>query len=705
MKISYNCLSRYINIPCSPDELAKKLTMAGTNVEDIYYIDDDVVYDLEITPNRPDLLSYLGILFEIRAIFYNHQEKIDIKLGNHKDYINSNNYNVKIEDIKNCSDYKFCIMDNIAVTESPDWLKRDLNNIGLNSVNNIVDIINYVLIELGIPAHVFDREKIAGHNIYVKKNIREQEIELINGSIHKIDKDCLTITDDSKVLALAGITGCKNSCVTVDTKNIFIECAYFNPYFIRQTSKRLSIHTDTSYRFERGINVNLLNIALNRIVELILNLPNKPTPLSPKIICIDEQFDNFIDCKYDEIRSIIGINSSNLPNNIIIDIIKALNFKIEHINDDIIRFFTSNRRNDIQTLNDLSEEVVRIYGLDKIPSYHINFKTGEKYNNFCKKNDNKIKHLFINDEYSVIEETRNKLVSLGLIECINNSLISKNEVLSNNMVDCKDIVEIANPINEFYSALRPSLIFGMLKVIERNIALGNNELKLFEIGKIYNMEQDEVISEKYSCCITITGHRNYEKFYQFKNNIDFYDIKGVLESYLLLNNYNNYKCVKSYNKLLDFNQQAKMIDTNTGSDIAYFGQLSDVFTSHIRLDDNIYIALVDLEELFKINNLYKFVRPTQYPSIIRDFTIVLDECVDTGDIINFVENNKDRYSIIKSIFLKDIFRDDDKIGKNKKSVTYFLIYNSNKRTLTDIEVNRLQEEIVSQIQHLFYIIK
>lgn len=656
-----------------------KSAVIGKPVSEIFT--PDTVYDLEITSNRPDWLSIIGIAREVQA---NSENKLKLPASNFAETpqadFNLNSIEIKEYDL--CPKYSARLIKGVKVKESPQWLKDALLSIGLRPINNIVDITNYVLFETGQPLHTFDYNKLSGKKIIVRKALNNESIEALDGKTYKLNSNNLVIADAEKAVAVAGVMGGMESSVTEKTTDILLESAYFKPSSVRATSKELSLSSDSSHRFERGIDPAGIESASKRAAALIMELGEADSISS---IILNENIDFLpkakpVKCTFDKIRNFLGIDITNTK---IIEIFNKLELPISELNDSYCIVNPPTFRLDIEREADLAEEIIRIYGLDKLNDKDV----------ICK-----VTSSIKKDSYSRTEAFRNELIGYGLTECINYTLMDKNTILKSELYSEESIFEVINPISAESSAMRPSLIYGLLKNTYKNISFNNHDLALFEIGKIYKKENQP--EEEISCAIIISGRKHPERFSEEKKEqFDFYDLKGILEAIFIKK--------KVLNRLKLTFSESNLFSKRNGSQyalgdkiIASFGELNSKFSEGSRNRHPIFIAEINLKELFAIETgipMYKQL--PAYPSTSRDIAIVADEILTHKEISDFIYSQ--RCPILTNVELFDIYRGDS-IGNNKKSMAYSFTYRDSAKTLTDNEVNkehdRIKNALLKQLQ-------
>ena len=650
-------------------------TQVGIPVSNV--IEADTVYDLEITSNRPDWLSMLGISRAIQALSGNAIRNFGIivpKEKEDKDYSDL----IEVKDSELCPKYTGRVIRGVKVGESPDWIKNLLISIGLRPINNIVDISNFVLFETGQPLHFFDLDELTENRIIVRRAKQNEKITALDGIEYKLSKENLVIADAIKPICIAGVMGGEHSGVTEKTQNILIESAYFNPANIRTTSRDLNLSSDSSHRFERGIDAEMVCPASDRAATLILKFAGGT--LCSKIIDVNDNSKipkpKTVLCCFNNIRKLLGLDISNEE---IIDIFKRLSLSVNNITEEKCDVTATSFRLDIEREADLAEEVVRIYGLSKVPVVEIKALPGGS----IKK-----------DAYVELSTARDELISLGLTECINYTLIDKKTILKNSLFKEKDLLEVINPISSDSSTMRPSLLFGILKNLERNISHNIHDLKLFEMGTVYSANTKNHSEERKNCCIAITGRKQPERYSEEKTvEYDFYDIKGFIESWLSMRKIENYSVKRTENPIFKSGFSANFIVNKKV--IVSFGEISSDFTKEIRLKHPIYIALVELDEVLNISRpVVSYQAISQFPSVTRDVAVVVDETLENSLIVDCIKQAKCKF--LEKIEILDIYRDIS-IGKNKKSIAYTLTFRNPAKTLTDKEVNKAHEMIRAKL--------
>ena len=570
----------------------------------------------------------------------------------------------------------YCVRNkNVKVGESPEWLKSALISIGLRPINNIVDITNFVLFETGQPLHAFDFDKLAGQSIIVRKANNGEKIVAIDGKTYDMKTDYLVIADSSKPVAIAGVMGGFDSGITSETVNVLLESAYFRPSIVKKASKELGLSSDSSYRFERGVDSEMVNTASNRAISLIQSIAGgivasdlmdvSDTTLLPQ--------PKKVRCCFERIKTLIGVDISNEE---MIDILNRLDLRITDICNGYFDVTGRTFRLDIEREADVAEEISRIYGLDKIVYKDIIARVASSYKN---------------DTYQHIELLRNSFISLGLTECLTYTMIDKKAVTKDSLFTEADLLEVINPISSESSILRPSLFFGMMKTFTRNISYNNHDLTLFEIGKIYTANKNRK-EESYSSIVLISGRPHPEMFSdEKKRTYDLYDMKGLVESWLDSVGIRNCSLMRTDSL---FFKKGTAVQISSGKDVLVsFGEVADFFTKGIRLRYPLFCAEVNIEKIVEtIRNrpTVKYQPIAIYPSTTRDIALSCDENMENSSVIECIHSTE--CGIVENVELFDLYQDKS-LGDGKKSLAYSITYRSPDRTLNDDEVNKAHDKI------------
>ncbi|MFZ1290600.1 MAG: phenylalanine--tRNA ligase subunit beta [Melioribacteraceae bacterium] len=624
---------------------------------------DDVILEVAITPNRSDELSHIGLVRDLSAIF-NKELKLP-KIQTEFKVVEKNKFaEIEIENLQACPRYSGIVVKKVKVGESPNWLKDKLNKIGLRPINNIVDITNFVLHEVGQPIHAFDLDKISGSKIIVKNFIGEGKFTTLDSKERNMLPSDLMICDAEKPIAIAGVMGGENSEVTLETKNILIESAYFNPSSVRKTAKHLGLSSDASYRFERGIDPNGTLFAGLRTAELIQQIAGGEIISEVIDIYPNKIEEKILSVRFSRIEKILGFKISQEK---IKSILTGLKFEITNQSEEKIEVKIPTFRNDIEREIDLIEEIVRIFGLDEIPPVQKISLSLEK----------KI------DETEFENLIKNKLVALEFNEVISNSLLSDEKIIGNT-----NPIKVLNPQSTEMSTLRTSLLPGILLNISRNIKVKETNLRFFEIGEIFFTNNNAInnfedFEENQNLILAISGESINSAWYQKSQNFDFYDLIGfndkILSSLNLSGNFEKvFDCDKN---IFEFGFTQKINNKIVG----FGGKVNQSVLEKFDIGKDVFVVEYNLSEIRNLDRLLKKNIPLlKYPKVYRDFSFILDKKITYFEVLSTIKESSS--NLLKNVNLFDIF-ESESIGWDKKSLAFQLEYFEETRTLREEEID------------------
>ena len=639
--------------------------VTGTSLRDLF--PGDTVYTVEITPNRPDWLSHWGIARDVSCLL-NAPAKIPEFPIPVPDKTVANDNLVTIEEPELCPRYTGRVIRNVKVAESPDWLKERLLSIGLRPINNIVDITNFVLMELGHPLHAFDLDLLSEQRIVVRRAKDGEKMVMLDDKELELKSHHLVIADAEKPVALAGIMGGAESGVTEKTVNIFLESAAFFTSKIRSTSRELNITSDSSYRFERGIDWDMVTTASDRATALILELTGGELVTELVDIYNEVPQPKPIQCIFNNIRNLIGIT---LNNDGIIDIFTKLKLTVSDVDNGRCLVTPPLFRLDLEREADLAEEVARINGLDAIPNVPVVAKTVAP---------------IADDAYMLNQELRDQLIAIGLNECLHYSMVSEKSALSDNRFVADDLVKMTNPLSLELCAMRPSLFGEMLDTVKRNTARKNYNLQLFELGRVFCGNRKLFPEERLECTIVLSGQRHPERFSAERAELfDFYDLKGLVEALFIKRRTANISFVSGDDKRFAPGMCATLM--LNGKVAGHLGQVASAHTAGIKTEHPIFMAVIEADTIFNASAKSELYLPiSQFPSTSRDVAFVANESLQHDEVMAFI--GKAKLKNLEKIELFDIFTDEKVLGAGKKSMAYTLTFRNAERTLTDKEVNK-----------------
>ncbi|WP_185855492.1 phenylalanine--tRNA ligase subunit beta [Blattabacterium cuenoti] len=691
MKISYNWIKNYIYFDIDIEKICNTIADIGIPVKKIQkiYINKkiDYILYLEITPNRTDAMSHYGIARDLYIMLkyrgYNTHLLIP-KISDEKEYKKYKSpYKIFVKENKKCIRYSGMFVEKIRISTSPDWLIYRLKSIGIKSINNIIDIVNFIMYELGIPIHVFDADKIKGKKILVKTYDKSSEDFQFNDNIIRtLDNNDLIITDENmNILSISGIINNTRYNINNKTNNIFFGSIFFDPLFIRKTRKKHIIETDYQYFLEKGIDPNLSSFALKRLIFLLKTIKIEKNKIKFYNIIdfyIKPNIPFIIKLYYKKIFQVIGKNISKKE-------IKKILFLLEIIvnseNEDFFLVTIPTYRTNIKREIDLIEEILRIYGIKNIKiSNRIKISP---IPNFFSKKENKIQKTIFN-----------QLISYGFQEIISYPIKNrdKNSIILNSFFKREEIM-IINPINKNNNLLRTSLLFGMIDCIINNYNNNRKSLKenmkFFEIGKIY-YKKNNIFFEKTNLGISIMEvDEKKEKDIEYNN---YFYLKGIIEQIFQRCGIINYTQKFSKHPLLDFGVSIFYNNKN----LIELGKVKNSFLEN----KSIFYAEIDWEYLISIinNNKINCTSLIKYPISRRDLSILIDKTISFEELNKFIHNNK--IDLIKNINIYDLYEGGD-FSSLKKSYTISFLFENKNGTLTEKIINHSMEKIKFFLQKKF----
>ncbi|MBM3252098.1 MAG: phenylalanine--tRNA ligase subunit beta, partial [Candidatus Omnitrophica bacterium] len=633
----------------------------------------------EITSNRPDWLSFIGVAREVAAITGKKlklpqaaSHKLQAKKRSLKPGACSLKPNsIHIQDKTGCLRYIGTLIRDVEVKESPAWLKNKIESLGLRPVNNIVDITNFCLLEWGQPLHAFDFDKLLQNKIIVRRANKQEKIITIDGQVRELDPDILVIADSQKPVAIAGVMGGANTEVNQNTKNVFLESAYFDPATIRRASRKLGLTSDSSYRFERNVDMETVSLASRRATGLICELAKGKFVKSVDIQTAKPKPQGKVLLNMEKLNRILG---KDIAVNQTKSILQNLGFNIVKSKKDSLEIKTPSFRQDVTRQEDLIEEVARIYGYQNIALRLPAIKTTETELQLTRMLKNKIREI---------------LVSEGLNEIISYSLISKEQLKKCNL-DYLNQTQIANPLSKDQEILRPTAIAGLLNCLNYNFSRNIDDIKIFELGEIFSGTQEIPVLS-----VALTGAKQSDWLRKAKDKLTFFDLKGLVESLLDNLGVENYKFIAKSNSFLKEGISA-ILDIQ-GREIGFLGEASRQVLDNWEIKkDKIFIAQVRLDSLGEFVNLERRFKPLAlYPSIKRDISLLINKDTSSEDAIQIIKKEAGIY--LKNITLADFYY-GQQIPSNFKSLTYSLEYQAEDRTLKDDEINQIQEKIIRALE-------
>ena len=680
MLISYNWLRELTNTGLRPHELRERLTMVGLAIDAVESQADDSVLDVEVPSNRPDCLSHVGIAREVSVI-----DRKELRLPEPQSFKTNGRSadltSVEIKDPDLCPRYAARLVRGVKIGPSPDWLVKRLEAIGQRPINNVADITNYVLHEVGQPLHAFDFQKLSGRRIVVRRATRGEKLRTLDGFDRELTEEMLVIADAEKPVALAGIMGGEDSEISASTTDVLIESAYFDPNSVRRTARRLGMDTEASRRFERGADRENVLRAQQRCVELICELAGGvatedaidvyPQPFVPRIV----------EFRPDRVKE---LTSLSVKRDDVVRILTGLGFKSDYLPLEKFTAEAPSWRIDVEQEEDLVEEVARHSGYDKIAS--------------------ELPPSDIPGEYQPSEmqqrSLRRALNACGFDEAITFSFITREEQFE--LIPAltgQGQTELQNPIIEDATWMRSSLMPGLMNSLRHNLNHGIRDVRLFEIGRVFGISRDgEVPDEPLALGMIATGAAVEENKAQPDRELDFFDVKGALEAAVDWMNLSPLVFTSTTAKHLRSGQAAS-IKRADGVEIGTIGRLAEAVASAYKFRQPVYVMELDLGSLLSgPQRVIQYSPLPRYPSVMRDISLLLNRTVPLDEILGAVRNQ--HVADCRNVMLVGTFAGAN-IPPNKRSVTLRLEYRSDERTLRDEEVEERHSQLTSSLLQTF----
>lgn len=644
----------------------------GTPVAKVFNIENDEVFEIGLTPNRADAMSHMGVARDLRAGLLQKNistELITPSISNFRIDKRTLKMDVSVQDSKLAPRYCGVTISNITVKPSPQWLQNRLKAIGLTPKNNIVDVTNYVLHELGQPLHAFDASKIKGNKVIVKTVEAGTKFTTLDDVERTLHEEDLMICDENGPMCFAGVFGGKNSGVTETTSSIFLESAYFNPVTIRKTAKRHTLSTDASFRFERGIDPTITEYALKRASILILEVAGGEITSDVVDIYPKKLEDFSVVLNFNKTAKIIG---QELPKETIKKILASLDIKINSVSDVGLGLTIPAYRVDVQREIDVIEEILRVYGYNNI--------------NFTKKFNASVSNSPRTEDYKVQNIIANQLTSVGFNEMMANSLTTPDYMELSEKLNADFNVMMLNPLSKDLSAMRQSLLFSGLEAISFNINRRNSDLKLFEFGKSYHKFPSGYEEHKH-LTLFITGNRLAESWTNNQKVSDFFLFKGYVNAIL-----SRLGIEKTQNKPVESDVFAEGAAIVLGNEtIVEFGTIKKSIAKEFDIKQEVFYADFDWNRILKlISNKIKFTEIPKYPEVRRDLALLVDDTIQFDAIYNIARQSEK--GLLKGINLFDVYQGNN-LPEGKKSYAVSFTIQDATKTLTDVQIDKIMSKL------------
>ena len=644
----------------------------GTPASKVFNIVDDEVFEIGLTPNRADAMSHLGVARDLRAGMMQKgvsTELITPSVSNFRVDKRILKMDVSVVDSKLAPRYCGVTISGITVKPSPDWLQNRLKSIGLTPKNNIVDVTNYVLHELGQPLHAFDAAQIKGNKIIVKTLPAGTKFTTLDDVERELHEEDLMICDENGPMCFAGVLGGKNSGVKETTSTLFLESAYFNPVSVRKTAKRHSISTDASFRFERGIDPTLTEYALKRAANLIIELAGGEITSDITDIYPKKLEDYTVVLNYNKTAKIIG---EDLPKETIKKILASLDIKINSVSDAGLGLTIPNYRVDVQREIDVIEEILRVYGYNNI--------------SFSKKLNASVANSPRNEDYKMQNIIGGLLTSLGFNEMMANSLTTPDYINLSNDLKEEFNITMLNPLSRDLSTMRQSLLFSGLEALSYNINRRSTDLKFYEFGKTYHKLPSGIEEHKH-LSLFLTGNKVAESWTNPQKMSDFFLFKGYVEAIL---SRLGLEKIKNQPTTSDVFAEGMAIFIGTDK-IVDFGTVKKSIAKAFDIKQEIFYADFNWNAVLKfVGSKIKFIEIPKYPEVRRDLALLVDESVNFDSIYTIAQQTEK--SLLKNIQLFDVYQGAN-LPEGKKSYAVSFTIQDTSKTLTDVQIDKIMSKL------------
>lgn len=649
---------------------------AGTKCSEVFEIEHDQIFEIGLTPNRSDAMSHFGVARDLRAGL--EQQEVSLKLitpSTSNFAVDNRSLKIDVDVVQNTLAPRYCgvTISNVLVQESPEWLKNRLSAIGLSPINNVVDITNYVLHELGQPLHAFDAAKIRGNKVVVKTLEKGAKFITLDGVERELHEDDLMICDTEKPMCIAGVFGGMHSGVSEQTTSIFLESAFFDPVSVRKTAKRHGLNTDASFRFERGIDINTTEYALKRAAQLIKEIAGGEITSDIVDLYPNKKEDFQVFLTFDKVNRLIG---QEIPHDSIKSILASLDIKVNNVTETGLGLTIPSYRNDVQREVDVIEEILRVYGYNKI-AFNEKFTTSVASTSRF-------------ENHNVQNVIGNQLAAMGFYEILTNSLVpaSQNELLPETD---KSAVAMLNPLSADLSVLRQSMLFSGLETIVHNQNRRQQRLKLFEFGKTYG-NQEGTYEEHSHLSLLVSGNLNSDNWNVATQPTDFFYLKGVVQALL-----EKLGITKLTEKPIDSSLFTEGIHLNhKKTNIATIGVVTPSLLKQFDVKNDVFYADVNWDGLLGLLKQHQitYQEIPKFPEVHRDLALLLDDAVSFKEIYELAFQAE--RNLLTKVNLFDVYKGKS-LPKGKKSYAVNFTLQDKSKTLTDKQIDK----IMSKLQQTF----
>ena len=663
--------------------------VVGTPAKEYLHIADDYLIGIGLTPNRVDAASHIGVARDIAAYLKSHGERVEFKLPSVDGFkVDDTSRTIEVEAVNTeaAPRYAGITVSGCKIASSPEWMQNELRAAGINPKNNLVDITNYVLFELGQPLHAFDADKIEGSKVVVRSAEEGEKFVTLDGVERTLTANDLMICSAERPMCIAGVYGGQDSGISDSTVNVFIESAYFHPVWVRKTAKRFGLNTDASFRFERGIDPNIQVYALKRAAMLMQELAGGR--ITSEIIDINpnpaKHFE--FDFSLERARKLIG---KNIPEDTFMTILSALDVEVRGREGEVLKVAVPPYRVDVQREADLVEDVLRVYGYNNIEiSDHVN---------------STLSYAPKPDKARLQNVASDFLTSNGYTEIMSNSLTKAAYYEESKSYPAERCVKILNPLSQDLNVMRQTLLFNALEAVELNVNRRNANLKMYEVGNCYAFAADKSseenalakYEESYRIGITVTGLKTQLAWNSKEESSSFFTLRGIVERLLKRFGVDLYalQC-----ESLDCDLYADTILFKQGpKEVLRMGVVSPIVRKKFDIKQEVYFAEIDFDQLIKMTKKAKvqFKELSKFPEVKRDLALLVNKDVTFSQLrsIAFATEKK----LLKSVSLFDVY-EGDKLPEGKKSYALSFILEDKNQTLTDKQIERTMANLQAQLE-------
>ena len=674
---------------CAEDELGlgqshdgimvlDKHLKVGTEASKVFKIENDRIFEIGLTPNRADAMSHYGVARDLKAGLLQKEVALELITPSVSSYhvdARSLKIDVDVRDKEKCPRYCGVTISDVKVEASPSWLQHRLKSIGLSPINNIVDITNYVLHELGQPLHAFDAQKIAGNKVVVKTCKAGTKFTTLDEVVRELHEDDLMICDGDKPMCIAGVFGGIDSGVSENTRDIFLESAYFNPVSIRKTAKRHGLNTDASFRFERGIDPNITEYALKRAALLIAEVAGGEITSDVSDSYPVKIEDYQVRLSFDNAKKLIG---EEIPRETIKSILTSLDIKVNNVTEAGLGLTVPAYRNDVQREADIIEEILRVYGYNNVGTTE---KLNASISNSTRFEDYKLQNII-----------GNQLASQGFFEIMTNSLTTPNYTELSEQLKSEHNVEMLNPLSNDLSIMRQSLLFSGLESTAHNINRKRGDLKLFEFGKSYH-QYSESREENKHLSLFVTGNKTQERWNSTASPSDFFYLKGIVESVLERLGLNRLKSIPVKSDVFSEGMTLSLGNKK----LVDFGLVKKSVLKTFGISQQVLFADVNWDNVLEMtkHNSIKFKAIPKYPEVRRDFALLIDSSVSFEDIYTTAKQTEKQ--LLKNVNLFDVYQGKN-LPQGKKSYAVSFTLQDENKTLTDKQIDKIMSKLQSNFE-------